>query len=104
MSDFPFCRIRKARVALVGAGGVTCELAKNLVLSGFGCVTLFDDQVFAKSDLDSVFFASHSDIGRNVSLLSSAQPNKKAPGVLLLLLLLLLFIYLFIYLLSREQV
>jgi molybdopterin/thiamine biosynthesis adenylyltransferase len=37
-------RIQKAKVLMVGAGGIGCELLKNLVLSGFTDIEIVSSQ------------------------------------------------------------
>ena len=44
-------RIRNARLLVVGAGGIGCELLKNLVLDGFGCGERGEIEVV---DLDTI--------------------------------------------------
>lgn len=43
------------------------EIAKNLVLSGIGSLTVQDDQLVEEEDLGAQFLVSNEDIGKNVS-------------------------------------
>ncbi len=51
-------------VAVVGARGLGAEVAKNLVLSGVGAVTLHDEGLVAQSDLGANLLLREEDVGR----------------------------------------
>ncbi|GAA5913687.1 hypothetical protein JCM8208_005902 [Rhodotorula glutinis] len=46
-----FAKVTNARVLVVGAGGIGCELIKNMVMSGYGCGERGEIQVL---DLDTI--------------------------------------------------
>ncbi|GAA5836792.1 hypothetical protein JCM9279_007663 [Rhodotorula babjevae] len=46
-----FAKVSNARVLVVGAGGIGCELIKNMVMSGYGCGERGEIQVL---DLDTI--------------------------------------------------
>uniref|UniRef100_A0AAV1UJ89 SUMO-activating enzyme subunit n=1 Tax=Peronospora matthiolae TaxID=2874970 RepID=A0AAV1UJ89_9STRA len=54
------CKVQSAKILVVGAGGIGCELLKNLVLSGFADIHLIDLDTIDVSNLNRQFlFRSH---------------------------------------------
>lgn len=51
------------------------EIAKNLVLSGIGALTLQDDQVVGEDDLGAQFLVSDADVGKKVSSNQKSLPS-----------------------------
>eukprot|EP00818_Percolomonas_sp_WS_P000344 CAMPEP_0117451102 /NCGR_PEP_ID=MMETSP0759-20121206/8824_1 /TAXON_ID=63605 /ORGANISM="Percolomonas cosmopolitus, Strain WS" /LENGTH=1024 /DNA_ID=CAMNT_0005243671 /DNA_START=3 /DNA_END=3077 /DNA_ORIENTATION=+ len=58
-------RMRNAKVLIVGLGGLGVEVAKNIILTGVGVVTLADSKVTTYNDLSSQFYLTESSIGKN---------------------------------------
>lgn len=48
--------------------GLGNEIAKNLVLSGVGSLTLADNELVTEDDLGAQFLISEADVGKPVSL------------------------------------
>ncbi|OJJ64626.1 hypothetical protein ASPSYDRAFT_39352 [Aspergillus sydowii CBS 593.65] len=63
-------RIKESRVLLVGAGGIGCELLKNLLLTGFGEVHLIDLDTIDLSNLNRQFLFRHEHIKRSKALVA----------------------------------
>lgn len=61
-------KIRNANVFLVTVKGLGNEIAKNLVLSGIGSITLLDQDIVTEDDLGSQFLVSEADVGKPVSI------------------------------------
>ena len=59
-------RIQNARILILNFSGLNIEVAKNLVLAGMN-VTIVDSRKVEVVDLQSNFFLSFEDIGRNVA-------------------------------------
>ena len=51
---------------LVGMGGVSFEVAKNLILAGIGKIMLCDDKKTLQEDLGANFYLTAEDINKNV--------------------------------------
>lgn len=66
-------RIRSAKVLMVGAGGIGCELLKTLVLSGFRDVEMIDMDTIETSNLNRQFLFRKHHVGK-----SKAQVAKEA--------------------------
>ena len=58
-------RMRASRVLLIGMGGLAAEIAKNLVLTGVGALTLLETVDASPLDLASNFFLTAADVGSN---------------------------------------
>lgn len=57
-------RLKRARVAVFGLGGVGSYVAEALCRSGVGTLDLIDDDVIALSNLNRLLYATHENIGQ----------------------------------------
>lgn len=55
---------------LVGAGGIGCELLKNLLLTGFGEIHIVDLDTIDLSNLNRQFLFRHEHIKKSKALVS----------------------------------
>ncbi|KAI0125055.1 hypothetical protein BJ170DRAFT_636084 [Xylariales sp. AK1849] len=68
--------VKEAKVLMVGAGGIGCELLKNLVLTGYGEVHIVDLDTIDLSNLNRQFLFRHEHIKK-----SKAEVAKEAAQV-----------------------
>lgn len=71
-------KIRAAKVLMVGAGGIGCELVKNLVLTGFTDITMIDLDTIDVSNLNRQFLFRKEHVGKSkseIARLSSLAMN-----------------------------
>ena len=64
LTDEGLLRLRKARVALFGLGGVGGHAAEALARSGIGHIDLIDDDTVSLTNLNRQLLATHSSIGK----------------------------------------
>ena len=62
--------MRQSRILMVGAGGIGCELLKNLVLTGFGEIHIVDLDTIDLSNLNRQFLFRHEHIKKSKALVS----------------------------------
>lgn len=66
--EIPANKLRQARILMVGAGGIGCELLKNLVLTGFGEIHIVDLDTIDLSNLNRQFLFRHEHIKKSKAL------------------------------------
>ncbi|KAF9253598.1 hypothetical protein DTO013E5_774 [Penicillium roqueforti] len=68
--------LKESRVLLVGAGGIGCELLKNLVLTGFGEIHIIDLDTIDLSNLNRQFLFRHEHIKKSKALVAKEVAQK----------------------------
>ena len=66
--DMTNSSIHQARILMVGAGGIGCELLKNLVLTGFGEIHIVDLDTIDLSNLNRQFLFRYEHIKKSKAL------------------------------------
>ncbi|KAF9004559.1 hypothetical protein BDQ17DRAFT_1390109 [Cyathus striatus] len=74
-------KLANTKVLLVGAGGIGCELLKNIVLTGFGHITLLDLDTIDLSNLNRQFLFKKKDVKQSKALIAAQTAGPFNPNV-----------------------
>ncbi|KZP09553.1 hypothetical protein FIBSPDRAFT_801990 [Athelia psychrophila] len=74
-------RLPQTKVLLVGAGGIGCELLKNIVLTGFGHITILDLDTIDLSNLNRQFLFKKKDVKQSKALIAAQTAAPFNPNV-----------------------
>ncbi|RDB30882.1 Ubiquitin-activating enzyme E1-like [Hypsizygus marmoreus] len=76
-----YAQLPNTKVLLVGAGGIGCELLKNIVLVGFGKITLLDLDTIDLSNLNRQFLFRKKDVKQSKALIAAHTAGPFNPNV-----------------------
>jgi len=73
-------KLNKAKIAIVGLGGIACPLAQYLVSSGVKNLTFFDGDMIEKSNLARQILYTLEDVGKYKTLVAKKKLLKTNPN------------------------
>lgn len=74
-------KVHASKVLMVGAGGIGCELVKNLVMSGFRDIVMIDLDTIDVSNLNRQFLFRKEHVGKSKSQVARESVLKMNPHV-----------------------